>query len=81
LISFLLLGVGFAFSLTAFLVEALGFVFGFLIAFFANFSATSRFCVLDKLSRAIEIYMLAWANLLNLETAKDGEKGYSLAVR
>jgi len=80
LISFLLLGVGFAFSLTGFLVEALGFVFGFLTAFFANFSATSRFCVLDKLPVLLHLYVSVGKSA-KLETAKDGEKGYSLAVR
>ena len=78
MISFLLLGVGFAFSLTGFLVEALGFVFGFLIAFFANFSVISRFCVLDKFS--VQLYlMLARVNqLYKLETAKTAKRAILL---
>ena len=74
MISFLRLGVGFAFSLTGFLVEA----FGFLIAFFANFSVISRFCVLDKFP--VQLYlMLARVNqLYKLETAKTAKRAILL---
>jgi hypothetical protein len=55
------LGAGFAFALTSFLVAGFAFVFGLLIAFFANFFVTSKMCVLDKLSVLLHL-ALAWVN-------------------